>query len=397
VLNPARLLLSLILISSTLPASAQWTNGQNAAFVVGQPDFTAQGGDAAQNTVGQPSGIAVDLAHGKVYVADGFNYRILRFAYPITANQPIAEIVFGQSNFTDGIENSGGLSGSSLSAVWDLEVDSTGRLWVADGGNNRVLAFDSAHTIATNKPTANKVLGRPDMTSSAFGLAQNRMRQPVGLTITPAGALYVVDNINHRVLRFDAAAGKANGANADAVVGQVNFTSNANGLTQSNLSFPADAVVIGANLFVGDGNNRVLRYDNILLKANGAPADGVLGQPNFVTGGFPISQTEIASASSLVTDPSGRLYVADPNNHRIMIYNNASAKANGAAADNVIVQPNFTSSSIATTQSTGNYPAEVAVDAANGKLLVGLGGDQRVLVFSASSPLPVGLSSFSLE
>ena len=40
------------------------------------------------------------------------------------------------------------------------------------------------------------------------------------------GAIYVSDFLNSRILRFDNAALKANGANADGVLGQSDFASN---------------------------------------------------------------------------------------------------------------------------------------------------------------------------
>ena len=43
--------------------------------------------------------MAIDTVHNKLYVADRDNNRVLRYAYPITGNQPAAELVFGQPDF----------------------------------------------------------------------------------------------------------------------------------------------------------------------------------------------------------------------------------------------------------------------------------------------------------
>jgi len=45
-------------------------------------------------------------------------------------------------------------------------------------------------------------------------------------------------------------------------------------------------------------------------------------------------------------DDKGRLCVSDKNNHRILIFNDANNKANGAAADYMLGQPDFTSNTI---------------------------------------------------
>ncbi len=96
-----KLFLSLfVLITSvgllTSPGQAQWTNGQNALLVIGQPDFTSSASGTSATTLLNPKDVAVDAAHGKLYVVDGHNNRVLRFTYPVSGNQPTAELVFGQ-------------------------------------------------------------------------------------------------------------------------------------------------------------------------------------------------------------------------------------------------------------------------------------------------------------
>ena len=81
------------------PGQAQWTNGQNALMVIGQPDFTSSAPAFQPRPLQTPKDVAVDLAHGKLYVVDSANHRVLRFTYPVTSNQPAAELVFGQPDF----------------------------------------------------------------------------------------------------------------------------------------------------------------------------------------------------------------------------------------------------------------------------------------------------------
>jgi hypothetical protein len=69
------------------------------------------------------------------------------------------------------------------------------------------------------------------------------------------------------VLRFDGAAGKANGAVADGVLGQSDFTSSAQATTASGMSGLFGVAVDGAGrLWVADiFNNRVLRFDGPII------------------------------------------------------------------------------------------------------------------------------------
>ena len=118
-----------------------------------------------------------------------------------------------------------------------VHVDDAGRLWVGDYGNNRVLRFDDAANKA-NGAAADGVLGQPDFTTSSAATTAEKMAGPVGISADAAGRLWVSDFNNQRVLRFDDAANKANGAAADAVLGQPNFTTSVSGLDQDSMSGP---------------------------------------------------------------------------------------------------------------------------------------------------------------
>jgi len=49
---------------------------------------------------------------------------------------------YGQAgSFNSGIANNGGISADSLWAPFGFAIDSTGRVYIADSGNNRVLFY----------------------------------------------------------------------------------------------------------------------------------------------------------------------------------------------------------------------------------------------------------------
>ena len=91
---------------------------------------------------------------------------------------------------------------------------------------------------------------------------------------------------NHRVLRFDNAAGKPNGANADGVLGQPDFASNTQALPKPGWCFRYAFLLIREVdcMSVKDLEpNRVLIFTDAANKLNGGPADFVFGQPDFTT------------------------------------------------------------------------------------------------------------------
>ena len=210
-------------------------------------------------------------------------------------------------------------------------------------------------------------------------------------------ALWVADRANNRVLRFDNAAAKANGASADGVLGQPDFVTNATGISPTKMNAPWGVFVDGSGkLWVADrANSRVLRFDDAAKKANGAAANGVLGQPDLMTNTFNKTQNGLGEPRGVAMDGLGRLFVADEGNTRIMVYNSAATLANGANANYVLGQKDFVSDLSSPISATSlNYPISLFVDNNNGHIWVPDIYNHRVLRYSVA-PLPVELVSFT--
>jgi sugar lactone lactonase YvrE len=395
-------LLSLVLVGMyTSDSSAQWANGQIAEFVVGQTDFVSADTGVSNTLFGVlgAHAVAIDSAHHKMYMSDPTNHRVLRFAYPVTANGAVADLAFGQADL-DSNAAPGVSSASTLNRPWGVDLHN-GDLWVVERYDARILRYPHAWTYTSNGPAADLVLGAPDFGTVNPGTSQTQLQQPRGMCFDAPGNLWVADGNNNRVLEYVNASSKSSGAPADKVLGQSNFTSAAfpSPPTRSSMNTPYGVCFEGSTLWVADANNnRVLRFDNAGSKANGGAADGVLGQPNFISSSVPSNPTAASQniPTALVVDGNGTLYLCDYQNHRVLIYDAASSKSDGGNANNVLGQGDFTSDSRGTTQTTMGYPNGIQIDIANGKLLVCDEANHRVLQYSASShPLPIQLSSFA--
>ncbi len=193
----------------------------------------------------------------------------------------------------------------------------------------------------------------------------------------------------------------ATGALADKVLGEPDFTTvnEARVVSQKDFPYPYGVCSDGTTLWVAEGyGHRVLRFDNAASKLNYANADGVLGAADYTAQSASASASTFSFPDATAIDGSGTLYVGDSNNHRVMIFKNASAKANGAAADYVL---GATALSVAgystpTTASSVSGVSGMAIDNLTGKLFVSTSFDSRVLIFaSATGSLPVELTSFT--
>jgi hypothetical protein len=133
-------------------ASGTIANGENADYVLGQPNFTTSSAwGTTQNEFDCVVSVGYDPVNSRLFVGDGDNYRVLVFnvALGTIANNENASYVLGQPDFTT--KDSNGPTQDSLDGLSDwslsgLSYDSTShRLFVADSYRNRVLIFNVAN------------------------------------------------------------------------------------------------------------------------------------------------------------------------------------------------------------------------------------------------------------
>ena len=330
------------------PNSQCYLCGYSAVNVLGQANYTGTDPHLSNQGMQVPMGVATD---GQILaVADTNNNRVLIWrSIPGSVNVP-ADVVLGQTDFTHG---GGSTTPSTLLGPQGLWIQD-GKLFVADANNNRVLIWNSIPT--SNGQSADVVLGQSDLSSGAGpsgckvtnitkAAAANQLCDPVSVT-SDGVRLFVSDLGFNRVLIWNHIP-TSNGQPADIAVGQSDLTGGSansdkvcslapafpNGPCVGNLNLPRFALSDGTRLFIADGgNDRVLIYNSI-PSTSGAPADAVLGQPDFrkniVTSlTSSIASTAIDNTGSVDTIPAPQalafdgtnLYVSDPYNRRVLVF-----------------------------------------------------------------------------
>lgn len=252
-----------------------------------------RGADARFHT---PSGLALD-AGGVLYVADTGNHAIRRIAPDGTVTTLAGT---GEAGFLDGPA-----AQARFHAPTGVAVDAAGRVFVADGFNDRIRVIEAGavRTLAGD--------GRPGFVDGIG--AQARFDTPSGLALDATGALWIADTGNH-ALRRVAPDGTTttlalHGDEPDAA-------------PASPVSIAIDAQ---QRLYVGElAQGRVLQIE----------ADG---RARVLTGRDMAQR--LARPAGLAFDRFGRLWVADAaayRVHRITQVRRAGAKQNLA---NVAVGP----------------------------------------------------------
>lgn len=366
-----------------------YTTGMSASTVLGQSGFTSNGSGTSSQQFNKPTHITSD---GKRFiVTDTSNSRVLIYnTIPTTTNQA-ANVVVGQSNMTNSQSaNTSGNFSCGLSFVNDPSQsydeggafsDST-RLYVADTGNNRVLIYNGVPTV--NGECPNVVVGQTGLGAVNSGTTQTTMDTPTRVFVNN-GKMFVVDQQNSRILIYNSIP-TSNGASASVVVGQPNFTTSSTNSLQSRFDNPHSATTDGTRLFVADTENHRVLIFNSIPTTNGASASVVLGQSDFTSNTVnpPSSDptaTNVGYPEDIYTDGK-RLVVSDAQNDRVMIWSTIPT-ANNTPADVIIGQDDF---NVGITNNgilgaTG-LNDPAGVFSLNDKLYIADKGNNRVLVYN---------------
>ena len=188
------------------------------------------------------------------------------------------------------------------------------RLFIAERNNNRVVIYNSIPT--SNYAPADVVIGQPDFDTSSWATTQSKFYGPHEIYFD--GKLFISDGFNSRILIYNSIP-TTNGAPADIVIGQPDFNTRTSGTTSQKFSGPYGVYSDGKRMFVTDmGNHRVLIYNSIPT-SNYAPADIVIGQPDFTTKTSGTTQRKLYGPLGLFCDGK-RLFVGEYNNRRVLIY-----------------------------------------------------------------------------
>jgi uncharacterized protein (TIGR03437 family) len=242
--------------------------------VIGQVDFSsAVSAAVTASSLNAPGGVAIG-PNGDLFIADTGNNRVLEFGSR-PGNGAMAMRVYGQPNMTTSSKASQ-VSAQTLLSPQSVFVDQGSNLYVADTGANRVLIFPNTQNAPPAGMVATFVVGQGSFSSASGGI----LKSPRGVAADSSGNIYIADTGNNRVLEFPSLVSlPVGGATPTAVVGQQNVNGTApnwdssGGLaTSDSLYFPVGLYLDRQDtLYVGDaGNNRVVQFLKATAVVNAA-------------------------------------------------------------------------------------------------------------------------------
>jgi DNA-binding CsgD family transcriptional regulator/sugar lactone lactonase YvrE len=153
----------------------------------GRAGFSGDNGPAIAAELSAPEGLAVDQ-QGNLYIADAGNDRVRK----VTPDGTITTIA---GNGQTGPAGDGGPAvNAELFIPSGLAVDAHGILYIADSANNKVRQVDLAGNISTLAGT-----GRAGSKGDNGPAADAELNDPVALAVDSTGNLYIADLGNNRV------------------------------------------------------------------------------------------------------------------------------------------------------------------------------------------------------
>ena len=335
--------------------------------VVGTGGFgaTGDGGSPTAATLGSPFDIAID-AKGDLFIVDGYNNSVRE----VTAGPtPIITRIAG-SNSAGYSGDGGPATAAQLSEPVGVAVDSSGTVYIADTGNQRIrmvtagLMYEFAgedHDRGDGGKAIDAVLFFPDR-----------------MAWDSAGNLYIADNNNNRVRKVTP------GGIISTIAGNGSAVHSGDGgpAISAGVDSPcAVAVDSAGNIFMATDNQirEVDTHGNINTVVNASNAAGFSGDGAAATAAL------LNNPVGLAIDSSGDLYIADSYNHRIRKVsggNITTVAGSGPICSNPCDNGGFTGDGGPATSATMSYPWDVALDRA-GNLLIADNGNNRIRMVDA--------------
>ena len=225
-------------------------------------------------------------------MADTYNNKIRK----ITPSGDVTTIAGSSPGYADGQGTD-----AQFANPYDITIDSSGNLYVADTRNHRIRKITPSGDVTT---IAGSSAGHLDGQGTAA-----QFITPASITIDSADNLYVADTDSHTIRKITPS------GQVTTIAGTYNAVGSADGigsaaLFSSPLGITPDS---SGNLYVTDTNNHTIRKITSTRQVTtiaGTPnadgsADGIGPEARF---NFPLG---------IAADSSGNLYLSDNQNHRI--------------------------------------------------------------------------------
>ena len=317
---------------------------------------------------------------GDIYYADVSNNRVQK----LTVSTSIITTIVGTG--VSGY-NADGIRATTawLSRPYDVALDGSGNVYVADTENNRIRKV----TVITGIITTIAGAGGTGEYSGDDGAATSaRLNDPSGIALDGSGNVYTADYSNHRVRRVTVSTGiittiagtGTSGYNADNIVA-----------TSAQLYNPISLALDGSgNVYIGDYSN--FRIRKVTASTGNITTIAGTGQKGYNGDNIVATNAYLTGTRGVTLDGAGNVYIADTQNNRVrkvtastgIITTIAGTGVGGYNGDNIVA-----------TGAQLRYPSGVAVDGSDNVYITDTDNYRIRLIRSVRTASPSAAPSVS--
>ena len=349
-----------VYIADLAASCVRMVNSSGIIYTVAGTGTAGYNGDniaAISAQLSNPTDIDVDSS-GNLYIADCYNYRVRKVDISGTITTVAGNGSIGPS----------GLGGPATAAAIGypnrIAVDKKGDLFIGTFNAWHILKVDTSGNI-------NSVAGTGTTGFSGDGgpAISATFATPNGIAVDAIGNVYFSDALNYRVRKIDTSGIISTYAGKNSA----GFAGDGGPADSALLNFPEGlSIDLNMHLLIADWNNNCLRRI-----AAGDTISTFAGRNGMFADGYPAVNAEMSQVSNICTDVAGNVYLADISNERIrkispsgIITTAAGSGISRSGASNVGDGGPATAAGF-------YYPSAVAVDAA-GNMYICEQGNQRI-------------------
>jgi hypothetical protein len=222
----------------------------------------------------------------------------------------------------------GPATAAQLRQPWDVAVDASGNLFIADRDNHRVRMVPARdgtyYGIAMTAGNIYTVAGTGQAGYGGDGgpAVAAKLNTPRSVAVDGAGNLYIADKNNSRVRKVD----PGGTITTVAGTGRAGYSGDGGPATAAQLKDPYGLALDGAgNLIICDeGNHRVRvvaaadgTYYGMAMTAGNIYTVAGTGEKGYSGDGGPATAAQLGQPWDVAVDGAGNLYIADRGNHRV--------------------------------------------------------------------------------
>ncbi len=208
------------------------------------------GGPADEAMLKGPLKVRV-APNGDIFIAELDAHRVRRIA----AGTSNVSVVAGEDDISGADGDGGAATAAHLAWPADANPDGTGRLLIADLGNNKIRSVSAGGTITTLAGT-----GTAGYSGDGGFASAAELHNPVCAVPGPAGVIYICDKENHVLRRIDA----LGIITTVAGTGSPGSSGDGGPALAAHLFSPTDVVLGDGGIYVTDSGNHRIRFVDLV-------------------------------------------------------------------------------------------------------------------------------------